>query len=105
MVAYTVVSTARTDSQIRLSSEGKENIEELARVRKAIAELPAVVVVQLGIQPRSETIIRHAALVGWLNEREILVASDGQVTVYDICSSKRKETAIRVRSAADAFLR
>jgi len=105
MVAYTVVSTARTDSQIRLSSEGKENIEELARVRKAIAELPAVVVVQLGIQPRSETIIRHAALVGWLNEREILVAGDGQVTVYDICGSKRRETPIRVRSAADAFLR
>lgn len=104
-LAYTVVATARTDSQIRLSSEGKENTEELARVRKAITELPAVEFVQLGIQPRSETIVRHAALVGWLNEREILVADDGRVSVYDIRGSKHRETAIRVRSAADAFLR
>ena len=105
MLAYTVVSTARTDSQIRLSSEGKENAEELARVRKTIAELPAVEVVQPGIQSRSTTLIRHAALVGWLNEREILVAQDGRLAVFDIRGSKRKVTAIRVRSAADAFLR
>ena len=51
MLAYTVVSTARADGEIRLSSDGKENAEELARVRKAIAELPAVEVVQLGTGP------------------------------------------------------
>ena len=48
MLAYTVVSTARTGGEIRLSSDGKENAEELARVRKAIAELPAVEVIQPG---------------------------------------------------------
>ena len=32
LLAYTVVSTARTTSEIRLSPEGKENAEELARV-------------------------------------------------------------------------
>lgn len=105
MLAYTIVSTARTGSQIRLSSEGKENAEELARVRKAIAELPAVEVVQPGIQPRSATMIRHAVLVGWVSDREILVAQDGRLAVYDIRGSKGKETTIRVRSAADAFLR
>ena len=105
ILAYTVVSTARADSPIRLSCDGKENAEELARVRKAIAELPAVEVVQLGIQPRSATVIRHAALVGWVSDREILVAQDGRLAVYDIRGSKRKETTIRVRRAADAFLR
>ena len=105
MLAYTVVSTARAGSQIRLSCDGKENAEELARVRKAIAELPAVEVVQLGIQPRSATVICHAALVGWVSDREILVAQDGRLAVYDIRGGKRKETTIRVRSAADAFLR
>ena len=105
MLAYTVVSTARADGEIRLSSDGKENAAELARVRKAIAELPAVEVVQTGGQPRPATIIRHAGLVGWLSDREILVAQDGRLVVYDIRDSKRKETTIRVRSAADAFLR
>ena len=106
MIAYTVVSTARNASEIRLSLEGKENAEELARVRKAIAELPGVEVVQPGIrQLRPATMIRHAGLVGWLSDREILVAQDGRLVVYDTCGNKRKETTIRVRSAADAFLR
>jgi hypothetical protein len=105
MLAHTIVSTARTDSDIRLSPDGKENAEELARVRKAIADLPAVEIVQLGIPPRSAAIIRHAALVGWVSDRELLVAQDGRLAVYDTRGSKRKETAIRVRSAADAFLR
>jgi hypothetical protein len=105
MVAYTIVPTALTDSQIRLSSEGKENAEELARVRNAIAELPAVEVVQPGIQPQKATMIRHAVLVGWVSDREILVAQDGRLAVYDIRDSRRKETTIRVRRAADAFLR
>jgi hypothetical protein len=105
MLAYTIVSTARADSDIRLSADGKENPDELARVRKAIADLPAVEVVQLGNTPRSVAIIPHAALVGWVSDRELLVAQDGRLAVYDTRGSKRKEIAIRVRSAADAFLR
>ncbi len=105
MLAYTIVSTAHADSDIRLSLDGKENGEELARIRKAIADLPAVEVAQLGAPPRSAAIIHHAALVGWVSDREILVAQDGRLAVYDTRGSKRKETAIRVRSAADAFLR
>ncbi|HSB05563.1 MAG TPA: hypothetical protein VLK23_10245 [Thermodesulfobacteriota bacterium] len=104
-VAYTVVSTARTDSEIRLSSNGKENAEELARVRRAIAELPAVEVVRLASEPEPKTTIHHASLVGWLSEHEIIVAQDGRLVVFDIHSKKRRETTIRVRNAADAFLR
>jgi hypothetical protein len=105
MLAYTVVSTALTASEIRLSLGGRENAEELARVRRTIAELPAVEVVQPGVQPRPATTILHSGLVGWLSDREILVAQDGRLTVYDTRGDKRKETTIRVRSAADAFLR
>lgn len=105
MLAYTIVSTAGTGSEIRLASEGKENAEELARVRKEIADLPAVEVVQLGIQPQSVTMIRHAALVGWMSDHEILVAQDGRLAVVDIRGGTRKDTTIRVRSSEDAFLR
>jgi hypothetical protein len=105
LVAYTIVSTARAGGEIRLSDAGKENAEELARVRKAIADLPSVEIVQPGISPRPAASIPHAALVGWVSDRELLVAQDGRLVVYDARGSKRKETAIRVRSAADAFVR
>lgn len=105
MLAYTIASTARTGDEIPLSPNGKENAEELARVRKTIAELPAVEIVQLEAQPRQATLIRHAALVGWMGDQEILVAQDGHLAVYDIRGRKLRDIPIRVRSAADAFLR
>lgn len=105
MLAYTIASTAPTGGEIRLSSDGKENAEELARVRKTIAELPAVEIVQLGAQPRQATLIRHAALVGWMGDQEILVVQDGQLAVYDIRGRKQRTIPIRVPSAAGAFLR
>jgi hypothetical protein len=40
-----------------------------------------------------------------LTDTDILVAREGRLAVYDVRGSKRKETTIRVRSAADAFLR
>lgn len=104
-LAYTLVSTARADTKLRLSSDGKVNAGELARVRKTIAELPAVEIMQLGNPSRPATVIPHAALVGWLSERKILLAQDGRLVVYDSLGGKRREMAIRVRSAADAFLR
>ena len=105
MLAYTIASTARTGDEIPLSPNGKENAEELARVRKTVAELPAVEIVQLEAQPRQATLIRHAALVGWMGDQEILVAQDGHLAVYDIRGRKLRDIPIRVRSAADAFLR
>ncbi len=57
------------------------------------------------ISKRLEGVIRRASLVGWLSGREILVAQEGRLAVYDTDGRKKKETAIRVRSGADAFLR
>ncbi len=71
----------------------------------AVGELPAVEGVRLGIPPRVTAVIRHAARVGWPSGREILVAQDGRPAVHAIDGRKRRETAIRVRSGADAFLR
>jgi hypothetical protein len=98
-------STARAGDEIRLSSDGKENPAELSRVRTTIADLPAVEVVRLGGQPQRATLIRHAALVGWMNDEEILVAQDEQLAVYDLRGRVQREIPIRVRTAGDAFLR
>jgi len=105
MLAHTIVSTARSGSDIRLSLDGEENADDLARVRRAIADLPGVEIVKVGLTPRSVAIIRHAELVGWLSDRELLVAQDGRLVVYDTRGNRLKETPIRLRSAADAFLR
>ena len=105
MLAYTLVSTARPATEIRLSSRGKENIEELARIRQTITQLPAVEVMLLGVRHRPITMIPHAELVGWLNNCEILVAQNERLVVYDSRGVKQKVTSILVRSAADGFLR
>lgn len=110
MVAYTIVSTARAGGEIRRSLDGKENPEAAARIRTALGELPTVEVVPVGGEPvggepRSTTIARRAALVGWLSDRDLLVAQDGRLAVYDARGTRRRETPIRLRSAADAFLR
>ena len=105
LLAYTLVSTARGDGEIRLSSDGKDNAEELVRIRRTIADLPFVEIVQLGATPRTTAAIAHAGLVGWVGEREILVAQDGTLALYDPQGVKRRDTAIHARSAAHAFLR
>lgn len=109
LAAYTIDGDAiGTDGDIRLSSEGKENAQELARVRAAIAELPLAEIVRLvrvGSPPEVVKTIRRAAVVGWLSERELLVAQEGHLAVYDAGGNKVKDTPIRVRSAADALLR
>jgi hypothetical protein len=105
LVAFTLVSSAHPDGEIRLSSDGKEDAGELARVRRTIAELPAVEIAELGAEPRSLFAVPRAGIVGWLSRREILVAQNDRLTVYDIQGARRKETPIRVRGAGDAFLR
>lgn len=105
LLAYTLVSTARAGEGIRVSSEGREDAAELARVRTAVGGLPAVEVVRLTSTPQVATVIPPAALVGWPSGREILVAQDGRLAVYAIDGRQRRETPIRVRSAADAFPR
>lgn len=105
MLAYTIASTAQPGAEIRLSSSGKEAPRELTRIRTAMAELPSIEILRLGVKPRRTAVIRHAVLVGWLNDGEILIAQDGRLSVYDVQTGKQRQTPIRVRTGADAFLR
>jgi len=104
ILAYTLVSPPPLSADIQPSLEGKEHVEELARIRKAIALLPAVEVVTLGTKPRPIAVIHRAELVGWLNDREILVAEDGRLVAYDSRGMKEKEMPLRLGTAADDFI-
>jgi hypothetical protein len=105
LVAYTLASTARPGGEIRLSDDGKENADELARVRRTITELPTVEIARLGTTPRSVASIAHAGLVGWVNAREVLVAQNGRLAICNAQRAGCRDTTIAARSAADTFLR
>jgi hypothetical protein len=104
-LAFTLASTARPGAEIRLTVDGKPNDAELARVRKAIAELPAVDVEFFHGTAAKRATIPRAELVGWLDDERLLVARDGRLIVCRIDGTLLQQTGIRVRTAADAFLR
>jgi hypothetical protein len=105
LVAHTINTDVPLGDDLRLSADGKADAAELARVRAALADVPITEVVLPGSRPKVVASIRHAAVVGWLNDRELLVAQDGRLVIYDAGGTKIKETPIRIRSGADAFLR
>jgi hypothetical protein len=105
LVAYTLASTAPAGGEVRLSSSGTLDSAALTRLRAALPGLPAVEILELGSPSRSPAVIPRAGLVGWLSDRELLVAREGVLTVCDRGGNTGKTVSIRVRSAADAFLR
>lgn len=105
-LAYTVAADApKAGEEIRLSSDGKPNVAELARIRKAVAEHPTVEIINLVGAARPGATISGAALIGWLDAEQILVAQGGRLVIYDRRGQKRRDTAIQARSAADAYVR
>jgi hypothetical protein len=104
-VAYTLVSTAPAGGEIRLSSSGTLDSAALTRLRAELPRLPAVEILELGSPSQPPAVIPGAGLVGWLSDRELLVAREGVLTVCDRGGNTGRTTSIRVRSAADAFLR
>ena len=104
-VAINISSTWLPGTEIRLSEEGKPNPNELARIRRNLAGLPTVEVI-LGEDPPSRSVVLpHATLVGWLNQREILVVGNGALEAIDVRSGARRTFPIRVAKESTVFLR
>ncbi|HQT94976.1 MAG TPA: hypothetical protein PK435_10115 [Thermoanaerobaculaceae bacterium] len=104
-VAYTLVSTAAAGSAFGLSTDAKDDASERVRVQRAADDLPAVEVIGVGARTGSPLTIHGASFVGWITDRELLVVRDGRLIVLDAHGAEIKDTAIRLRCAADAFLR
>ena len=105
MAALTLMATNAPGDEIRLSDEGKEDPAELSRIQKALAELPAVEVLEAGDPPKRIMLIPHARLAGWLNDREILVVENGLVVSYDVRTGGRRTSDIKVADESYVFLR
>jgi hypothetical protein len=104
-IAMTIVSTAEANKPIQLADQGDANPEELQRIRKALTELPAVSVMNMEDSPRRVAFVPHAVLVGWMNEKEILILEDHVLVVYNVGTGTRRRSTVRVEDTAKVFLR
>jgi len=103
-VAYTLAATAPPGAEIRLSDSGKDNPEELRRVKKAIGELPRVEASAVA-DPKKVVVGLPGELVGWLDSKRILIFQAGELVVFDVDSGTKTPTEIKATSALQVFVR
>ena len=103
-VAYTLAATARPSVEIRLSDSGKDNPEELRRIKKAISELPRVEVLAVA-DPKKVAVGLPGELVDWLDGKRILIVQAGELVVLDVDSGTKVLTKIKAPSALQVFVR
>ena len=87
----TIVATARPNTPIQLAEQGQANPEESQRIRKALLDLPAVEVKSVEDSPRHFAFLPHATLVGWINDKEILIVEDHLLVGYNVASGAAPE--------------
>ena len=104
-VAMTIEASAKSSAPIQLSEQGQANPAESLRIRKALTELPAVEVVNADDPGKRTAYLPHAFLVGWLNEKEILIVENHLLVAYNTASGTRRKSAIKVEDPAFAFVR
>lgn len=104
-VAVTITATAKPNTPIQLAEQGQANPEESQHIRKALVDLPAVEVKSVEDPPRPLAFLPHATLVGWINDKEIVIVEDHLLVAYNLASGARRKSNIRVDDAAQAFLR
>jgi hypothetical protein len=67
--------------------------------------LPAVEVKNLEDSPKRIAYLPHAALIGWISDKEILVVEAHLLVAYNVSTGVRRKSTIRVEDAAHVFLR
>jgi hypothetical protein len=104
-VALTIVATSQPNTPIQLAEQGQANPEESLRIRKALLDLPAVEVKSVGDAPRRIAFLPHAALIGWISSKEIVIIEGKLLVAYNVATGARRKSNIRVEDAAHVFLR
>ncbi|MGA8623004.1 MAG: hypothetical protein WB660_31330 [Candidatus Sulfotelmatobacter sp.] len=104
-VALTIVATAQPNQPIQLAERAQANPEESQRIRKALLDLPAVEVKSVEDSPRRVAFLTHAALVGWISDKEILVVEGHLLVAYNVATGARRKSNIRAEDTTHVFLR
>ena len=103
-VAMTITATAQSNKPIQEAQQGQASPEELQRIRKSLAELPAVSVKTLDDTTQQVVLLPHAALLGWISDKELLLVEDHLLVRYNIVTKVRRKSTVRVEDAAKVFL-
>jgi hypothetical protein len=101
----TIAATAQINKPIQLSEQGEPNPEESLRIRKALAEMPVVLVKSVEETPRQLASLPHASLAGWISEKELLIVEEHLLVVYNVATGARRKTAVKVEDAGHVFVR
>jgi hypothetical protein len=104
-IAMTIAATAQANKPIQLAEDGQANPEESLRIRKALGELPVVEIKSLGDTPKRIAFVAHAALVGWISEKEVLLVEDHILVGYNVATGARRKSTVKVEDALHVFLR
>ncbi|MEJ2247170.1 MAG: hypothetical protein P8Y80_13995 [Acidobacteriota bacterium] len=104
-IAVNTASTQRESDAIRLSSTGRENSNELARIQAAIKAMPSVEVIQTSGSDTPLVSIPNASLAGWLNIQEVLVVREGVLVRCDISTNGCRNTPVAVKKDSIIFIR
>jgi hypothetical protein len=104
-VAMTIAATAQADEPIQLAEEGEANPEESKQIRKALAELPAVVVKTIADVPKQLASAPHAELAGWISEKEILIVEDHALVVLNPATGAKRKLGVKVEDAEHVWIR
>ena len=109
-VALTINATSKPNTPIQLAEQGQANPEESQRIRKALTDLPAVEVKSVDMRtgenvPRRLAFLPHATLVGWINDKEILIVENHMLAAYNIANGTRRKSNISVQDYEHVFLR
>jgi hypothetical protein len=104
-VALTITATAQANQPIQLAQEGQASPQESRRIRKALAELPAVDIKAVADVPKLLAHLPHASLIGWISEKEVLLVEDHLLIAYNVSTGARRKSSIRAEDAAHVFLR
>jgi hypothetical protein len=105
LVAMTIEASSKSSQPIQLSEQGQGDAAESQRIRKALTELPAVQVVTATEPVKRSVFLPHAVLVGWLNEKEILIVENKMLVAYNVAAGTRRKSTVRVDDPACAFVR
>lgn len=102
-VAYTIHATSGATEEIRLSSDGHADSLEVAAIHRSLKDLP-IVEVHDTRPPRLLLSVRHAELVGWMSDSEVLVVDKRRLVAIDVITKRRRESGILVRWPEDAIV-
>ncbi len=113
MVAHTIASSMAADTkadQFRFSSSVEQNRkmrpEEVSRLKGMINRHPVVEILVLGASVRRLAEIEKATLIGWLNEREVLIFREKKLAVVNVHDGKLMSILpITAETAENVFLR